>query len=160
MKRRGHLDNEPHAIKSTRQIAMPRIIPTAPPGTTEREILEVLRDRGSGMQINLVARFAPAIGKQLLETRLSVDQASTTLNDGRIEIRARVPDSGRLRWWLRGFGSNVEIVNPEGLRNAFRGEARAMLRCYTENPGPRKSSHIFGSVALPDNIQCANDEQF
>jgi len=87
-------------------------------------------DYSSGEKITLVARFGPFAGKGLLETPLTPTQSHKRLEDDRIEIRATVNDSEQLRWWLRGFGSSVEVVAPEDLRDDMRKDAEALLHRY------------------------------
>ena len=38
--------------------------------------------------------------------------------------------SQRLRWWLRSFGPNVEVLGPASLRAELAAEARALARSY------------------------------
>ncbi|TVQ32591.1 MAG: WYL domain-containing protein [Wenzhouxiangella sp.] len=80
-----------------------------------------------GDRVDLVLRFAAYVGQHLLETKLCEDQSSTELDDGRLEIRARVRDTQQLRWWLLGFGAAVEVVAPNSLREFIREQARGML---------------------------------
>lgn len=87
-------------------------------------------DYSSGEKIALVARFEAYAGKALLETPLTPKQTHETLDDGRIEIRATVNDSEQLRWWLTGFGSNVEVMAPDHLREHMRKDAEALMRAY------------------------------
>ncbi len=93
-----------------------------------------IRDGGfsyvAGEEIDLVLRFESAIGHHLLEARLNAEQISSTLADGRLEIRARLLDTLQLRWWLLGFGSGVEVVAPAPLRTWMRDEAMNMLQRY------------------------------
>ncbi len=87
-------------------------------------------DYSRGQQIGLVARFDAGAAKSLLETPLSADQAHAELEDGRVEIRATLSDSERLRWWLKAFGSEVEVVEPEQLRQSLREDAEKTLSRY------------------------------
>lgn len=86
--------------------------------------------RGKG-RIMLVARFDPDAAEHLRETPLAADQAMFDLEDGRVEVRATVEDDETLRWWLLGFGSMVEVIQPQRLRETFRGEVVAMARIYS-----------------------------
>ncbi len=70
---------------------------------------------GYGKVINVVFRLPAAIGFHLTETPLSADQTVRQLRDGRLEFRATVIESGQLRWWLRGFGEQLEMVRPKCL---------------------------------------------
>lgn len=87
-------------------------------------------DYSSGERIKLVARFDAYAGKALLETPLTPGQTHEILDDGRIEIRATVNDSQQLRWWLMGFGSGVEVIAPDQLRDDMRKDAEALLSMY------------------------------
>ncbi len=46
-------------------------------------------------------------------------------------LQATLMDTQELRWWLSGFGSKVEIVEPVELRDYFAAEAQAMLEAYS-----------------------------
>lgn len=98
------------------------------------ELDEYIREGGfdysSGEKIALVARFDAYAGKALLETPLSLDQTHELLDNGPIEIHATVHDSEQLRWWLMGFGSGVEVIAPEHLREDMRKDAEALLEMY------------------------------
>ena len=65
--------------------------------------------------IELEALFDTDAAFHLRETRLSTDQVLTDQPDGRVLVKARVRDTGELRWWLLGFGNAVEVLRPEGL---------------------------------------------
>lgn len=47
------------------------------------------------------------------DSRFAEDQRRSRSEDGGAEIRATVPDTLQLRWWLLGLGSNVEVLGPE-----------------------------------------------
>lgn len=69
----------------------------------------------SGELIRLEVLFDADAAYHLRETRLSEDQALTDQPDGRVLVKATVPDTGELRWWLLGFGEAVEVVRPKDL---------------------------------------------
>lgn len=69
---------------------------------------------GSGKRIRLRMRIAKAAGQHLLESRLSEDQLVKERVDV-YEIAATVVETERLKWWLRGFGGEVEVLAPKGL---------------------------------------------
>lgn len=70
--------------------------------------------------IQLKALFDAKTAEHLLETPLSRNQIFTKKADGRVLIEAEIEDTLELRWWLQGFGENVEILEPLGLRDKFR----------------------------------------
>ena len=39
-------------------------------------------------------------------------------------------DSLQLRWWLNGFGEEVEVIEPEELRQEFAERAEVMRKTY------------------------------
>jgi predicted DNA-binding transcriptional regulator YafY len=78
----------------------------------------------------LRARFAAAAARHLEEAPLSEDQRITQRPDGWALVQATVADTWELRWWLRGFGSDVEVLGPARLRNEFRKLAGEMVRAY------------------------------
>ncbi|MCY1248264.1 hypothetical protein D9M72_616780 [compost metagenome] len=55
---------------------------------------------------------------------MSHDQTFKVLADGRYEFRATVVESQQLRWWLRGFGVDLELKKPLRLLDRTRPEAR------------------------------------
>jgi predicted DNA-binding transcriptional regulator YafY len=83
--------------------------------------------RGS---IRLVVRFDDAAAEHLKETPLTRDQTVVQLKDGRTELTATVADDEQLRWWLRAFGSQVEVSKPRALRHEFESELRQSLKLY------------------------------
>ena len=87
-------------------------------------------DYSYGRDIELVARFDAFAGKALLETPLAPNQTHRQLEDDRVEIRATVTDSEQLRWWLMGFGSGVEVIAPDHLRDTLRKDAEALVKRY------------------------------
>lgn len=90
---------------------------------------------GGGEPIRLVARFWKRAGLHLLETRLSADQVVEDADADLFRLTATVDDTAQLRWWLLSFGSKVEVLEPEGLREAMAHNAYWMNRMYAR-PNP------------------------
>lgn len=68
----------------------------------------------SGKRIRLKLRIERGAGLHLLESPLAADQ--TVKDDGKnYLITATVMDTAQLVWWLRGFGSAVEVLSPKHL---------------------------------------------
>ncbi|MDN8617279.1 helix-turn-helix transcriptional regulator [Variovorax ginsengisoli] len=70
---------------------------------------------GAGKRIELVFRLPAETALHLTESPLSHDQRVRILPDGRSEFTATVVESSQLRWWLRGFGSALELRKPRRL---------------------------------------------
>lgn len=66
---------------------------------------------GEGESIKLTLLIDKGPGQHLLETPLSTDQQ--VLDKGnRLQITATVVKTSQLKWWLRGFGKEVTILEP------------------------------------------------
>jgi CRISPR-associated endonuclease/helicase Cas3 len=50
--------------------------------------------------------------------------------DGSLLWRARVAEPQEMLPWIRGWGADVEVVEPEGLRESLTGEARRLAETY------------------------------
>ncbi len=74
-----------------------------------------IRDQGFDLargrpDIHLRFRFRCVPANALYETPLSADQVITPLADKQwVEVSASVADTDQLRWWLLGFGNQVEV---------------------------------------------------
>ncbi|MEN4919344.1 WYL domain-containing protein [Achromobacter spanius] len=77
--------------------------------------------------------FLNGAGNHLLESPLADDQVAQPAGAG-LNIRGTVLLSKRLRWWLRSFGPNVEVLGPAALRDEMAAEARALAALYAEKP--------------------------
>jgi predicted DNA-binding transcriptional regulator YafY len=78
----------------------------------------------------LRALFAPDPARQFEETPLSDGQRLSEQADGRILLEAQVRDTAQLRWWLQGFGAQVEILGPPSLREEFAEQVRQLAGRY------------------------------
>ena len=85
---------------------------------------------GPGTTLDLIARFRHEAGEHLFDTPLSVQQSLTKFPDGRLELRATVPDNLQLRWWLQGFADGVEVISPESLRIEISTRLRRAAETY------------------------------
>ena len=81
-------------------------------------------------QLELRALFDAGAGAHPTERWLAPDHRATEQADGRVLVEAMVPDTAALRWWLAGFGSAVEVLGPQRLREEFQNEARWMAEVY------------------------------
>lgn len=81
-------------------------------------------------RITLVARFTAEVAAHLRETPVSKDQELGDLGDGRVELRASLESDDTLRWWLLGFGNQVEVMEPLELREEMRDLLRSAAKRY------------------------------
>ena len=83
-----------------------------------------------GEPMALVALFQRGAARHLQETPLSADQRIVDEDDWRVRLSATVNDTTLLRWWLLGFGSGVEVLEPAALRAEMAETARRMAWRY------------------------------
>lgn len=85
-------------------------------------------DNGS---IRLVLRMEVPAAAHLHETPMSANQVIVDdTREGWVNVTATVRDTSELRWWLMGFGEQVEVLNPLSLRKAIDDSARAVAVLY------------------------------
>jgi len=76
------------------------------------------------------ALFSKAAALHLGERPLSDTQTMGVQDDGRMLITASIQDTSELRWWLHGFGSQVEVLQPEYIRNEMIKTIQASMKRY------------------------------
>jgi predicted DNA-binding transcriptional regulator YafY len=84
-------------------------------------------------KIPLVALFDEKTATHLIERQISEDQRLEPHPRG-VVVRATVPNTSELRWWLLGFGDRVEVLGPPTLRAEFRAVAFELARRYSALP--------------------------
>jgi len=107
----------------------------APPGFSLKAYIE---EEQFGYPVNdeklrLVAAFDEKTAAHLYERKISEDQRLER-RDRDVVLRATVPNTSELRWWLLGFGDRVEVLEPPALRAEFRAIAFEMARKYSPLP--------------------------
>ncbi len=84
----------------------------------------------SRKSIRLEAEFLKHVAIHLQESPISDDQTIEATDGEHVLLKATVPDSLELRFWLRSFGDEVEIIHPLNLRTEFANSASTMARNY------------------------------
>ncbi|QCP47897.1 WYL domain-containing protein [Trinickia violacea] len=82
-------------------------------------------------EVPLKLKFIEGAGDHLLEAPMSTDQKSTRKDDA-LYVQGTVMLSQRLRWWLRSFGPNVEVLGPANLRAELTEEAHSLAKTYSK----------------------------
>lgn len=72
---------------------------------------EGFADFGNGQIVQLKAVVGKQLTKHLQESKLSVDQHIEEHN-GESVLTASVPFTQQLVWWLKGFGSQIKVLEP------------------------------------------------
>lgn len=117
-----------HRIRQVEVLETPAAVPEG--FDLDRYIQEGEFRYVEGEPIRLEAIFDRAAAFHLHETPLSADQTITDLDDARVVVQATVQDTAELRWWLLGFGAQVEVVAPAPLRQEFQAMALWMAALY------------------------------
>jgi predicted DNA-binding transcriptional regulator YafY len=68
-----------------------------------------------GPMIQFKAKFQRRAAAHLYETPLSEDQTIERFDVEHVIVTATVRDTEQLEWWLRGFGSQIEVSQPSEL---------------------------------------------
>ena len=74
--------------------------------------------------------FAASAGFHLTETPLTENQILIKQDNGNYLLKTEVHDTSQLRWWLLGFGSQVEVIKPLSLRKEFKEIAYNSFKMY------------------------------
>ena len=83
-----------------------------------------------GKKIRLKALFDRDAAAYLHETPLPGTRALSDHDQDTIRLEAEIEDSHQLRWWLKGFGSQVEVLEPAELRQEFKEMAAELKKIY------------------------------
>jgi len=117
-----------HRMQQAKPLDIPVIVPNG--FDLDAYIASGELDFAVGGRIVLKARFTKGAAFHLQERPLSADQTLIPQDDDWLLLTATVQDTSELRWWLLGFGDEVEVLEPEELRSHFAKIARNMSRTY------------------------------
>ncbi|MGI5915960.1 MAG: helix-turn-helix transcriptional regulator [Anaerolineae bacterium] len=78
----------------------------------------------------VVLRFAPVATRRVKETCWHSSQCLEDTADGGCVLRLWVAHPEEMRYWILGWGPQVEVLAPASLRDLVAGEARAMAAVY------------------------------
>jgi len=84
-------------------------------------------------KISITLKFTHFAGGHLLETPISLNQKISKTKDNYYLVSDKVDDDMELRFWIRAFGDEVEVIKPKSLRNEFRAMATRMGKRYEAN---------------------------
>jgi predicted DNA-binding transcriptional regulator YafY len=69
-----------------------------------------------GKIYNVRLRFLPKVALNVSEVQWHSTQDVTHNEDGSVTVTFRVDGLGEIKWWILGYGSEVEVLAPEQLR--------------------------------------------
>ena len=83
--------------------------------------------------IQLKVLFDKESASHLAETPLATGQKLLPQDDGRVLLECKIVETLELRWWLQGFGDNVEVLEPKAMRDKFIETNKSLLAIYSSN---------------------------
>lgn len=117
--------------------------------------LEILRNSWSiyyGEEpVQVVLRFAPEVARRVRESNWrGVDSkpVADPEKPGYLLMVMDIADTTDLKPWIRTWGANVEVLEPQSLRKEMKGEARAIAQLYGWDTSGRNSNphSRFGDI--------------
>ena len=83
-------------------------------------------------KISIKLKFTNFAGSHLLETPISKHQTIAKTKDNYYLVTDKVEDDMELRFWIRAFGDEVEVIKPKSLRKEFKAMASRMEKRYED----------------------------
>lgn len=98
--------------------------------------------------VEVVLKFHPKVAVRVQESRWHQSEQTVVETDGFLLWRAWVAEPQEMLPWIRGWGSDCEVVEPVGLREEMMGEARRMAELYSWYVS--SSGKQYGTTVLDD----------
>lgn len=92
--------------------------------------------------VEVVLKFSPAVAGRVMETRWHRSQRLEPLPGGGLVWRARVASTREMLPWIRGWGAEVEVLEPEELREGMKHEADKLVDLYRSG-SDQKAGTVF-----------------
>lgn len=135
-----YLAGTPDGTDQLRLFALHRVQEAARSGRRARKVDEAALAEAKSLvaagfedlgQIELVLEMDERAADHLAESTLSRDQRiEASENEGWVVITATVRDTAQLRWWLLGYGENLEVLAPPQLRQWMTSVLKEALDYY------------------------------
>lgn len=77
--------------------------------------------------INLELIIDKFVAWHLKETPINDEQLITPLDENRFTLKTKTTDDSQTLWWLMGFGSKVEVVQPDHWREEIHKHAQEII---------------------------------
>lgn len=98
----------------------------------------------------VVLRFSPRVSMRVKETLWHHTQQINLQNDGFLIWKAYIADWQEMLPWIRGWGADCEVVEPNELRQALENEARRLGRLYSVQSDLEQNKQHFYAHSRPD----------
>lgn len=84
----------------------------------------------TGDPIEVVLKFGQRVAQRVGESRWHRSEQVSSLEDGSLLWRAWIAEPQEMLPWIRGWGADVEVLQPEGLRRNLIEEASRLNQVY------------------------------
>jgi predicted DNA-binding transcriptional regulator YafY len=85
--------------------------------------------------VDVVLKFHPRVAYRIHESRWHrSEQPIEELDNGYVIWRAKIAEPKEMLNWIRGWGSDVEVLAPESLRETCKNEAQKLMAVYENKP--------------------------
>jgi len=78
----------------------------------------------------VVLKFHPNVVNRVQETRWHQNQKTDLLSDGSLQWTAQIAEPREMIPWIRGWGADCKVIEPEKLRKVLMREARKLAELY------------------------------
>lgn len=83
-----------------------------------------------GRPVRVKVRFSPAVAGYIKEKKWHESQTIIENADGSINFEAEVAGIREIKFWLLGWGAEVQVLAPESLKREIQAEITAMRKLY------------------------------
>jgi len=83
-----------------------------------------------GEPVEVVLKFSPRVAQRVGETRWHRSEQVAVQQDGSLLWRARIAEPQEMMPWIRGWGADCEVLQPESLRKTLEQEVRKLVEVY------------------------------
>ena len=79
-----------------------------------------------GRLYNVRLRFSAKVARNVCEVQWHATQKAEQNEDGSVDLEFRVDGLGEIKWWVLGYGDQVEVIKPAALRKTIATMAQRM----------------------------------
>ncbi|WP_237738887.1 helix-turn-helix transcriptional regulator [Alcanivorax hongdengensis] len=127
-------DYEDYRQLALHRLSKVKILDDEASNSRQFDLQAYLREGGmtlsNGETIAITLRFTGRASDHLSETPISDDQKTNALKNGDTQLDATVEYSEELKWWILGFGCQVEVLSPASLREDIAQQAKLTHALY------------------------------
>ncbi|MFH1740331.1 MAG: WYL domain-containing protein, partial [bacterium] len=86
----------------------------------------------TGEAISIVLKFSPHVTRRVRESVWHISQSIEDTPDGGCLLSLQVNSALEITPWIRGWGPDVEVIEPLSLKEQFRDWSERLYRLYHE----------------------------